>query len=140
MPRKMSKRERLLRKRWPKWQFCVEGYRGHYGGWARLPSKGLYPVDWPHVRPRICTRRSDAWRSLERAMRRTKRALEPVVSREERALDALMTLAFRASGVPVTDEEARRLVENAPLLGPEDEAVAASIGPDFIARLLKEKP
>ena len=67
--------KRELEERWPEWQACIDGYRGHYGAWARLPSRGLDPVYWPHVRSRICTRRRDTWRSLKRALVRTARAL-----------------------------------------------------------------
>lgn len=76
MPRQASSRELALRERWPKWEAEVEGFPGEYAGGARLPTPGLHPVNWPHVYGRFCTRRSDAWRSLARAMERTRKALE----------------------------------------------------------------
>jgi len=58
---------------------------------------------------------------------------------EERALDALMAAAFRAEDIerPLSDEEARRIMENPPALSPEDEQVLAAMGPDFVDKLLK---
>jgi hypothetical protein len=58
---------------------------------------------------------------------------------EERALDALMAAAFRPEDVerPVSEEEARRILENPPALSPEDEQVLAAMGPDFVEKLLK---
>jgi hypothetical protein len=57
----------------------------------------------------------------------------------ERALDALMAAAFRAEDPdrPVSEEEARRLVENPPALSPEDEEVLASMSPDYVQSLLR---
>jgi len=58
---------------------------------------------------------------------------------EERALDALMAAAFRAEDLerPLSDEEARRIMENPPALSPEDEQVVAAMGSHFVDDLLK---
>jgi hypothetical protein len=57
---------------------------------------------------------------------------------EELALDALMAAAFRAEDQerPVSEEEARRIIEKPPALSPEDEEVMAAMGPDFVEKLL----
>lgn len=59
-------------------------------------------------------------------------------SKEQKALDALMAAAFRAEDAdsPVTEEEARAILENSPVLSPEDEKGLAGLGPDFVDNLL----
>ncbi len=59
-------------------------------------------------------------------------------NREERAIDALMAAAFRAEAndKPVTEEQARRLVENPPAIGPEDERILASMEEETVDQLL----
>lgn len=62
-------------------------------------------------------------------------------SPEDRALDALMAAAFRAEepDKEVTLGEAKKLTEDTSALSPEDEAAFASLGPDFVQRLLSQQ-
>jgi len=59
---------------------------------------------------------------------------------EDKAIDALMAAAFRLSGSdrPMTEKEAKELAANPPKLSPEDEEMMASMGADFVDRILQQ--
>lgn len=79
----MTKRERELRERWPKWEYAMVAnpITGRFRACAWGKEGGRFRYMRAQVPGGLCTRRSDAWRSLARAMERTRRALE--VNRKE---------------------------------------------------------
>ena len=77
MPRQMSSRERALRERWPKWRCGVMSspFATSHGYVGRAFLYDRHGLLRGLITGYKCTRRSDAWRSLERAMLRTATAL-----------------------------------------------------------------